>query len=201
MIKNIIFDIGGVIIFQDIKLMSKTFLELFPNNFQEIMDIWNTNKILLNTGKISSKELIAMMNEKIDSNFSNEYLYEKFIDAYKKDSINLNTELLQWIKENKNNYRIFSLSDTIDIHLECNINKNIFEDFEQTFNSNIEGIAKAQGEIAFINLINKTKINPEDSLFIDDLAVNVEQAKKLGFKTILYVNNWDLLKKLNNYSI
>ena len=30
---------------------------------------------------------------------------------------------------------------------------------------------------------------PEESILIDDVEVNVEQAEKLGFKTILYNNH------------
>jgi len=197
MIKNIIFDIGGVIIFHDKKLMSKIFHQLFPNGFDEAILIWKKNKDLLNTGKMTSKELIGKINTKINLKVSNEYLHKKYIDLYKQESANTNTELLRWIKENKNIYNVFSLSDTIDAHLEHNMSRKIFDDFQQTFNSNIEGIAKSEGEKAFVNLINKTKIIPEESIFVDDSPANIQLAKNLGFKTIQYITYENFQLELN----
>jgi len=38
-------------------------------------------------------------------------------------------------------------------------------------------------------LINKFGINPEETVFIDDIAKNLEPAKKLGMKTVWLINN------------
>ena len=38
-------------------------------------------------------------------------------------------------------------------------------------------------------LIEKFKINPEESVFIEDIAKNLEPAKKVGMKTVWLIND------------
>ncbi|WP_226003205.1 HAD-IA family hydrolase [Paenibacillus sp. BJ-4] len=50
-------------------------------------------------------------------------------------------------------------------------------------------------------LIDRYKINPEESIFIDDLQHNIEAANKLGFNTIHLTNPKDLREKLRRYDL
>ena len=45
-------------------------------------------------------------------------------------------------------------------------------------------------------LINRYQINPESCIFIDDNFMNIETAKTLGFKTILFVSPESLMQDL-----
>jgi len=62
------------------------------------------------------------------------------------------------------------------------------------------GCRKPEKEI-FLKVLEMTGANPEESLFIDDVEANVIQAKKLGFKTILYSSHEDALIELDEKGI
>lgn len=57
------------------------------------------------------------------------------------------------------------------------------------------GYRKPQPEIFQIAL-QRAQTTPQASLFIDDMPANVEQARSLGFHTILFTDAEDLKKKL-----
>ena len=46
-------------------------------------------------------------------------------------------------------------------------------------------------------MIKDSKINPKETIFIDDYKNNIENAEKLGIKGILFKNAEQLEKELN----
>ena len=60
--------------------------------------------------------------------------------------------------------------------------------FEKAYYSHIVGMRKPNAEI-YNFVINDAKINPEETLFIDDTQLNVIAAQKLGFQTHLLLSD------------
>lgn len=50
---------------------------------------------------------------------------------------------------------------------------------------------------AFELILERLKVRPEESIFIDDKQENIDAAEKLGIKTILFENNNDFFAYLN----
>lgn len=50
-------------------------------------------------------------------------------------------------------------------------------------------------------LITTYKINPHESIFVDDTRENIEGAEKLGFKTILFTTALELREELIKYNV
>ena len=50
-------------------------------------------------------------------------------------------------------------------------------------------------------LIERFHIIPEQALFIDDLAVNIEAAQKMGFQTILFTSKKEVEQVLNGLPV
>lgn len=93
------------------------------------------------------------------------------------------SKLLQLRKEG---HRVFLLSNTIDLHWQY-CKKNLFpmdhysvdDYFEKAFLSQEMHMKKPDDEI-FQQVINDATIDPNDTLFIDDLEVNCEAAERNG---------------------
>ena len=49
------------------------------------------------------------------------------------------------------------------------------------------GVAKPSPDF-FLHILEKEKVSPEDTVFIDDRAYNTDVASSLGIKTLLYDN-------------
>lgn len=125
---------------------------------------------------------------------------EKLISAWNAMLLGWNPEKLALLTELKSRYRTFLLSNTNEIHIEWvrrdlknkhNITDFDSRFFEKTYYSHLVGKRKPDADI-FQFVIADAKINPAETLFIDDNAHNIEAAAKLGFQTRLHETNASL---------
>ncbi|MEQ6119284.1 HAD-IA family hydrolase [Reichenbachiella sp. MALMAid0571] len=64
-----------------------------------------------------------------------------------------------------------------------NLYKFPFPDlFERIYYSHVEGIRKPEAE-AFTNILTKSNLIPDETLFVDDSWDNIKKAKELGIHT------------------
>lgn len=181
MIKNIIFDIGNVILNFDIE----TILPKFTNDKKQqqfiIDNIINSPEWLKNglidTGYISRQQAIDIVQDR--TNHSNDDLISYFWNHYNDYSF-IDNRVLNIINNLKNNgYKVYLLS---------NINLHTYNSIEQSGLFNIvDGyilsyqVHKIKPFIGIYNeLINKYNIKTNESLIIDDNINNVKTANKLG---------------------
>ena len=201
MIKNIVFDIGDVLV----GYSPKKEVENLGTNLKRIEEanrriredkIWRE---YIN-GLTTIEEVLPYY-----TNLYKEYKLESEI-IFKKE----NQKYI--VYEIKNNTKILeALSKRYNIYILSNINKDIceyiMENFE--FRNKIQGgiysfkkhISKPDKRI-FESLINAYSINPEETVYIDDKEKNIATANELGFRGIqckLEDNLEELLKKEEIY--
>ena len=186
MIKNVVFDIGRVLVrsywkeCMGIKGRSKD----TQNKIKELTlnsELWQQ----IDLGMISLEEMIAAAQEK-DPNLKNEL--SEFPKAYSEFTI-VDKEVEQFLIDLKaEHYHIYLLS---------NYGREFFEELEKKANffAYIDGkvisyevnIKKPDMEIFYL-LVKKYNIKPEDSVFIDDNKKNIDTARKMKFHTIRFRN-------------
>ena len=186
-IKNIIFDLGGVILkekpistLKKIDIDDKTY-----NDLKRFFDDWEN----LDLGN----ELLEDKYNKC--NFSYEYkVYKDFlINHYEYRDINL--EILNLIKLLKqNNYNVYILSDNNKDTYNYYKNSLDFKDIDGWVVSCDYNSLKKDG-ILFDILINKFNLNTGECYFIDDNPINIEEAYKHGIKGYIF-NEKDDINKL-----
>lgn len=100
----------------------------------------------------------------------------------------------------KAGYRLFLLSNTIDIHWDYCVERlfpyqdhGVEDYFEQCFLSQRMHLAKPDARI-YEEVIRQANIHPDETLFIDDLKENCEAAEKLGIHTFQNVKFDDWLE-------
>ncbi len=181
MIKNIVFDIGNVIL--NFKLSEV--LPYFAKDEKEEKFIkkniiespeWLGNA-LIDTGYISKENAISIVEDR--TNHINDELIEKFWNNYNKYS-KINEEVVKLIKELKNSgYKIYLLSN-INEHTYDSIKENeLFNIIDGYIFSYIEHKVKPYKSI-YLSLLDKYKLIPSECLFIDDKEENVKTANTLG---------------------
>lgn len=194
MIKNIIFDFGGVILKHKATLMEDILLEMFPNSYQQAERIWSEHKILLNVGKRSSDDFILELKNNINTKLSATNLKEKWKELYIKEAKNVDWDLLDFIAKLRRKYYVYLFTDTIDLHDEYNKTRNIYNKFHKAFKSFEEGVAKVEGKKAYLYILKQIKAKPEETILIDDKEQNIKDAAKVGIPGIVY-KNLDKLKR------
>ena len=182
MIKNIIFDLGGVILEID---KNKT-ISAFENlgiNFHQIIAIefWED----LNT-KFSGAYSLSQFSEKIRHESNTKISNEEIEKAWVALLGNFDLEKMRWLKSLSKNYKLFLSSNTDSIHVKefekkCleQCGKPLESYFEQTYYSNKLLLRKPDSK-SFDKVIKLSNILPDETIFIDDKLENVEAARKSG---------------------
>jgi putative hydrolase of the HAD superfamily len=200
MIKNIIFDLGGVIIRHKPALIADILLLMHPKDHEKALEIWEDTVRSINSGKITSRDFMKKLKQSVDTNLNEEELYKLWNEEYIKGAQDLNQEVIEIIKSLQGKYNLYLLTDTIDIHDEYNSTRGIYDLFDKTFRSYLEGYSKHYVD-AFTNILTKTEAIADETLFIDDLPENIKLAQSVGIHGIVFIDANKLLKDLNLHGI
>jgi glucose-1-phosphatase len=189
-IKNIIFDLGGIFMELSYKKTEEAFEALGVANFHELFTQHKASPLFvhLETGRIDKNEFYEGFRKLVGMNLYNNQIR----DAWNAMLLNFPTERLLWLKEASKKYKVYLFSNTNIIHYEAfqkifreNTRKQNLDDyFIKAYYSHELGLRKPDEE-AFIEILKKEKLCAEETLFIDDTPVNIESAKHVGMQAIL----------------
>jgi epoxide hydrolase-like predicted phosphatase len=194
MIKNIVFDLGNVLIsFRPSEYFDK---QNYPENIKAriLSDIFGSKEwSMLDNGEITT-------HEAIDTIASNSSLKREEIAHI----FNLRTELMYPLDPNvrllpelkKQGFRLYFLSNfPPDIFEEIKEGYYFFKYFDGGIISGEAKFSKPDSRI-YEALLKKYSIVPEESLFIDDLEINVKAAQCLGMKGLVTFGSLDISAKI-----
>jgi FMN phosphatase YigB (HAD superfamily) len=190
-IKNIIFDYGNVIFEIDFKRTQEALANLGIANIDDFFAHKGHNQLFddFEIAGISSKEF----RDGVRLAANNPNLSDEVIDeAWNSLLIGVsgaNHDVLLAIKDK---YRTFLLSNNNQIHYDWIVNHiqnrygidNYDLFFEKAYFSHQMKLRKPNVNI-FEQVIKENKLNPAETLFIDDSPQHLEGAKKAGLNTLL----------------
>ena len=186
MIKNIIFDLGGVLLNIDPRKTIEAFGRLGMEQLIGDKGLSYDHDIfyLMEQGKITPEEFRNGVRKLLPSEVKDDRIDDAWT-AMLLDFPKVRVELVQNLRKH---YSIYLFSNTNAIHVakyHTNFrNQHGFEVsslFERDFYSNEIGYRKPSQE-SFQQVIRLSCINPEESIFIDDSLANVEAAIACGIK-------------------
>ena len=181
MIKNIIFDIGNVILDFNIDRVlnefsdSKDDQEFIKKNIIESPE-WLGNA-LIDTGYLTRDDAIKIVQDR--TNHSKDKLIIDFWKNYNKFA-KIDERVLNLIKKLKNNnYRIYLLSNINPYTHELVNKSSLFEIVDGYVLSYKEHMIKPYKSI-YNTLLKRYNLKPEESVFIDDNEKNIITGNLLG---------------------
>ena len=184
-IKNIIFDLGGVILKETpISILKDRNIN---NDIYNELEKFFLNGTDLDLGKIALEEKFNNCNfkEEIKSKYK-----DLLINYYKYRTINMKLiNLIDSLK--RNNYNIYILSDNNREAYEYYKNNPLFKNINGFVISCEYHTLKKDG-VLFEKLLEKYNLNPKECYFIDDNKINLETAKKYNLKTYLFNEKDDI---------
>lgn len=196
-IKNIIFDLGGVLIKIDYNKTREAFINLGIKNFDEYYQQDYVSKLFedLEIGKISSTDFYFEFRKITNSQLTNFQIAEAWNAMLGEFWI----DRLNWLDDLKSNYGIFLFSNTNEIHYRAFIklfentmpNKSFSNYFIKDYYSHIMGERKPN-EKSFKTILAQQNLISKETLFIDDTLKNIEGAKLCGLQTLHLLPNTDL---------
>ena len=191
-IKNIIFDLGGVILDINYQATIDAFVEMGIKDFSNLYSQKEQKQIFddFEIGKITSNQFISS----IQSLSQNSISKDKIITAWNAMLLEINTEKLDYLLSLKERFRIFLLSNTNEIHIskfeaglvKKNELKKFYNCFEKVHYSSRLSLRKPNLD-CFKKVLNINKLNASETIFIDDSKQHIEGALKCGIKGYFFL--------------
>lgn len=187
-IKNIVFDLGGVLLDIDLTKTEAAFDKLGIKDFKNNYSLNKADKLFdnLETGKITAADFYNGIRSISSVSLTDEAIR----NAWNALLLDFRTSSLQWMEQNSHRFNFYLLSNTNHIHHVCfsehfkqQTGKPNFDDyFTKAYYSHNVGLRKPDAAI-FEFVLNDAGIAAAETLFIDDLLKNIEAAKAVGIKT------------------
>lgn len=186
MIRNLLFDLGGVIFDLRKSACVEAFRELGLKDTSEFFGEYSQKGpfMEIEQGKISP----AQFHDRVRSIIGNPDLTDREIDSsFMKFLVGIPLERLRHLQALRQNYSVYMLSNTNPIMWNDKIASEFKKDglevseyFDGIVTSFEAKALKPDPEI-FRYTVSRLGINPEETLFLDDSLENIKAAAALGF--------------------
>lgn len=190
LLKNIILDLGGVLLNIDYHKTKNAFQYLGFEEFDKMYSQYSADAVFaqLETGVISNQVFYETMIQRSGGRISE----PSITLAWNAMLLNFRTETLEFLEKLSEKYSLFLLSNTNAIHLaafeeifRAETGKDSLNNyFKKAYYSHEVGLRKPNEDI-FEFVLADANIEASETLFIDDSYNNIETAGRLGFKTHL----------------
>lgn len=210
-IKNIIFDLGGVLLNIDFKKTFDAFAALGIEDAHKLNDRPEVLQLFIDMecGKVGREEFLEEFRRLVimplgpglrrdDKPLVSD---EEIISAFNALLLDFPSERIRLVQELGKKYRVFLLSNTNAIHAEYYNAKlkrafgieNLDHLMEKAFYSHDLGCRKPDREI-YLKALSSAGLVAEECLFIDDKPENVEAARELGIRAVQVDEGYTVLE-------
>ena len=189
-IKNVVFDLGGVLLNLDLQRTIDAFKEAGFEDVEKQIRAFNHQGIFqqFEAGGITAEEFRNAIRENIQTALTD----EEIDDYWSRMLLDIPCEKLKLILELREKYMVYLLSNTNPIHWN-HVCKQAFnyhsfrvEDyFEETYLSYEMHDDKPNKSIVE-KMLSEANLLPEETLFIDDSEANCQAAASLGIQVHHY---------------
>ncbi len=188
--KNLIFDLGGVIINIDLHLAMLAFGKLANKNADDLKQrFWSSDFFLAHeTGHCSDVEFRRQVCGMLQKDFSDEELDQ----AWNAILLDIPAARIELLKQLRNQYNLYLLSNTNAIHIQA-VNQQLQEKFsmeslhelfDKVYYSYQIGYRKPGTEI-YTHVLTDAGLVAEETIFLDDSPANLQGAAQVGIQTVL----------------
>lgn len=192
MIKNIIFDLAGVVMNLNLQRDTEALIGVGLPDFEGCLAREEIFRPILDyvNGLISADEFLGKIRSQCSADATDQQI------LYAMDAVldDIPKQRLERIIAMRKHYRVFLLSNIYDVawrHAVGEIEKagySVVDCFERVFLSYEMSLAKPDPRI-FQAVIDATGIVPEETLYYDDSRSNIEAGNKMGFHSVLVPMN------------
>lgn len=188
-IKNIIFDLGGVLLNLDHRKTIEAFVQLGAEHVDDFYSRYNTNGLLdeFEVGKISVPEFRTRLQSRLKIQVKD----TQFDAAWNAMLLDIPRARLELVTSLYSNYQVFLFSNTNEIHVlelaeicrRLDITELYNNCFHKKYYSCFLGERKPAPQ-AFRKVLSENALKAEETLFVDDFSSNILGAQAVGLHTL-----------------
>jgi len=201
--KNIIFDIGGVLISWN---PDTVYRKYFGNNLEKLSLFYKETGIFEANAEMDRGRPFQETLAELATNFPQ---YHEAIHLWKNSWLEMvggpideTVEILESL--HAQDYKLYALTnfsaEMFFAHIYNNVQYSFLKRFRDIVVSGAEQTIKPEFKIYNI-LLQRNKLDPTDCVYIDDLASNLLPAQKLGMDTIRFTSPVQLIRELESLGI
>lgn len=184
-IRNIVLDLGGVLLDLDVNRSIELLSELGLPGEENLDIVFSKYPFFLKfeTGRINSEEFIDALSAQLGDHTPK----EKIIEAWNAMILGFQPDIIKLLTRLREEYRLFLLSNTNVLH-EVYYNDilrlkhgipNLTDIFEKVYYSHDVNMRKPDHEI-FQHVLADSRLNASETLYVDDTEIHVKAAMDLG---------------------
>lgn len=202
-IKNIIFDLGNVIIDIDPDETSRRLRKYFDLEYDFFKNKMSQTFLDYEVGLLTEKEFSSALAQHAPAEIS----AEEVLEHWNSMLLDIPESRLKMLEELSPNYRLYILSNTNYTHmkwvrhfLEHNFGRSNFEQWGviKAYLSHELGARKPDRE-SYEKVLEMEKMNPQETLFIDDHPDNIQAAKVLGIQSVWHAPGKEITSEIEDY--
>jgi epoxide hydrolase-like predicted phosphatase len=191
LIEILLFDLGGVVIDIDFERSFRKWSTHSGVPVETIRSGFSHDQVYEQheRGEIGSIEFYHYVSEHIEMELS----FEQFKEGWNEILVAPFPQTIGLLRKLANRIPLYMLSNSNPMHKEY-WEKNFadeLEPFNQIFVSSDLGYRKPEAD-AYLHVVEALNISPEEIVFFDDLADNVEAARVLGMQTVQVRSSADI---------
>jgi len=204
-IKNIIFDFGNVLFDLDLPAIERNLKMHYGENFEPAKEKNLRSKVfeLYETGGLSTEEFVDILR------FAGERPLEKeqVISAWNSIFLEMPRARFEMLLRLRQHYKVFLLSNINDLHATWidayMVREHGIEDFQAryfdgVYYSHLIRLRKPDREI-YEYVLADAELVPEETVFFDDMEVNVAAARELGIQGILHPPGREIMEVIASF--
>jgi putative hydrolase of the HAD superfamily len=202
-IKNILFDLGNVLLDLKIDRTEEAFRELLQEDFEKAYLTYEGEQLFerFEVGQISPFEFVRGMRAAAQVPLTD----DDVIDSWNALLEGIPTPRMEWLQGLSSGYDLYLLSNTNALHMmwldeylhdahgsSLDTFKSIFQ---HCFLSYQIRMRKPESEV-FQYVLEQAGIKPEETLFVDDRLDNIQAARGLGYQTYQHRPDLEIAREL-----
>ncbi|MDL2256534.1 HAD family phosphatase [Parabacteroides sp. OttesenSCG-928-K15] len=201
MIKNVVFDLGGVIIELDTQRPIDRFLEIGVANAADLLDPYEQKGLFLQfeNGEVDLETFRTKLSEYAGKEIPMDDIYYGWMGFM----VDVSQDKLNYMFELRKKYNVYILSNTNPVIMRwarssvfCPDGRPLTDYCDKIYASYEMKMTKPNPEI-FKAMLADGKMNPAETLFVDDGKRNIEAAELLGIHTYMPENGEDWRAKVD----
>lgn len=193
-IENVVFDLGKVLL--DFNFRSSVEYLVDKGALANLEFFKRAGVVEFECGKISPREFLERVAEITPEPIDLDHLQNLWMDIFTPDE-----QMIELAKTLRGNYKTFILSNTNELHWgHVTQAFGVHNWVDGALPSHEAGYVKPDQRI-YQTLLERFSLVPEKTIFIDDLAENIEAAQDCGIKGIHHTGYSDTLEQLKKFGV
>ena len=201
-IKAVIFDIGGVVLFEPANEAREILCKKFNIDPVKFKEYAKKSIGMSHIGKLSGEDFFGGLVEEFNLKTNAEELMNEWIFARNK-TCSWNSPILELIERIRGRYLLVSFTNSTFLNDLVETRKRVYTLFDLNLVSQERGLRKP--DLQFYELLvaelKSRKIEPNEALLIDDRDENLKPAEMLGIRTLLFDDKVNIEEKIKEFEV